>query len=86
VFAEMHRVLRHGGRLGVTDIVADDSLSLEERAERGSWVGCIAGALTQSDYRAGLSAVGFSDVTLTPTHDVADGMTSMIIRAVKPSV
>jgi hypothetical protein len=56
---------------------------MEERAERGSWVGCIAGALSISEYRAGLSAAGFTDVTLTPTHDVAEGMTSMIIRANK---
>jgi hypothetical protein len=48
-------------------------------------VGCIAGALSTTEYRAGLAEVGFSDVTLTPTHDVAEGMTSMIIRATKPS-
>jgi SAM-dependent methyltransferase len=85
VFAEMYRVLRPGGRIGISDIVADDSLTREERAERGSWVGCIAGALSTTEYRAGLAEVGFSDVTLTPTHDVAEGMTSMIIRATKPS-
>jgi SAM-dependent methyltransferase len=83
VFAEMHRVLRPGGRIGISDIVAADNLTMEERAERGSWVGCIAGALSTSEYQAGLSAAGFSDVTLTPTHDVAEGMTSMIIRAIK---
>jgi hypothetical protein len=56
---------------------------MEERAERGSWVGCIAGALSISEYRAGLSGVGFTNVTLTPTHDVAEGMSSMIVRAEK---
>jgi SAM-dependent methyltransferase len=85
VFAEMHRVLRSGGRIGITDIVAHDSLTMEERAERGSWVGCIAGALSLSEYRTGLTDVGFTDVTLTATHDVAEGMTSMVIRASKPS-
>lgn len=84
VFAEMFRVLRPGGRIGVSDVVADDSLSPELRAERGSWVGCIAGALSESEYRNGLRQVGFDDVTLTRTHDVADGLYSMIIRAVKP--
>jgi arsenite methyltransferase len=85
VFAEMFRVLRPGGRIGISDIVADDSLSPEERAERGSWVGCIAGALAVSEYRSGLEDAGFVDVTLTPTHDVSDGLHSMIVRAVKPN-
>jgi SAM-dependent methyltransferase len=84
VFAEMYRVLEGGGRIGISDIVADDDLTMEERAERGSWVGCIAGALSRAEYRRGLSDVGFTDVTLTATHDVADGMTSTIIRATKP--
>ena len=83
VFAEMYRVLRPGGRIGITDIVADDTLTAEQRAERGSWVGCIAGALSVSEYREGLSSAGFTDVTLTRTHDVAEGMTSMIVRAVR---
>jgi SAM-dependent methyltransferase len=85
VFAEMHRVLRPGGRIGISDIVADDTLTMEERAERGSWVGCIAGALSVSEYQAGLTGVGFTDVTLTPSHEVAEGMASMIVRATKPS-
>jgi SAM-dependent methyltransferase len=85
VFAEMHRVLRPGGRIGISDIVADDTLTMEERAERGSWVGCIAGALSVSEYQAGLTSVGFTDVSLTPSHEVAEGMASMIVRATKPS-
>jgi SAM-dependent methyltransferase len=83
VFAEMYRVLRPGGRIGISDIVADDGLTTEERAERGSWVGCIAGALSVSEYRAGMTGAGFTNVTLTPTHDVAEGMSSMIVRAEK---
>jgi arsenite methyltransferase len=84
VFGEMHRVLRPGGRIGISDIVAADSLTPQERAERGDWVGCIAGALSYSEYRAGLEAAGFEHISLTPSHEVADGMDSVIIRATKP--
>lgn len=85
VFAEMHRVLTPSGRVGVTDVVAEDRLTPDERAERGPYVGCIAGALSISEYRDGLAAAGFSDVEIVPTHEVADGMHSAIIRAVKPA-
>lgn len=83
VFAEMHRVLTPSGRVGVTDVVAEDRLTPDERAGRGPYVGCIAGALSISEYRDGLAAAGFSDVEVLPTHEVADGMHSAIIRAVK---
>ncbi len=85
VFAEIARVLKPGGRIGVSDIVAEDSLTPEQRAERGSYVGCIAGALSFAEYEAGLRAVGLADVSLTPTHAVADGMHSVIIKAAKPA-
>ena len=83
VFKEMHRILRPGGRIGVSDIVADDTLTPAERAERGTYVGCIAGALSLSEYESGLSAAGFRDISLTPTHSVADGMHSAIVKATK---
>jgi SAM-dependent methyltransferase len=83
VFAEIHRVLRPGGRIGISDIVAQDHLSPGERAERGDWVGCIAGALSYAEYRAQLEDAGFSDITLEPTHQATDGMDSVIIRASK---
>ncbi|MGE5291996.1 MAG: arsenite methyltransferase [Micromonosporaceae bacterium] len=85
VFAETFRVLRPGGRLGVTDVVAEDHLSPAGRAERGTFAGCIAGALSFTEYREGLSAAGFTDIEITPTHPVADAMHSAIIRAVKPA-
>jgi arsenite methyltransferase len=85
VFAEIARVLRPGGRMGVIDVVADDALSPADRAARGSLAGCIAGALSFAEYRAGLEAVGFADVTLTPTHAVGDGLHGAIIRATKPA-
>lgn len=84
VFREIARVLKPGGRIGVSDIVADDSLSAEQRAERGSYVGCIAGALSFAEYEAGLRAAGLSDISLTPTHSVGEGMHSAIIKAAKP--
>ncbi|MDO8483741.1 MAG: arsenite methyltransferase [Candidatus Limnocylindrales bacterium] len=85
VFAEIARVLRPGGRMSVSDVVADDSLSLAERAARGSFIGCIAGALSFAEYRAGLESVGLVDVAVTPAHAVADGFHSATIRATKPA-
>ena len=85
VFREIARVLRPGGRMGVSDVVADDVLTAEQRAERGSYVGCIAGALSFREFRTGLEAVGLTDVELVPTHQLADGMHSAIVRATKPA-
>jgi arsenite methyltransferase len=85
VFAEMHRLLRPGGRVGVSDVVTEDHLTAAERADRGTYVGCIAGALSVADYRAGLEAAGFVDVTIEFTHAVGDGVHAAIIRARRPS-
>ena len=84
VLAEMARVLVPGGRIGISDVVAEDTLTVEERALRGSFVGCIAGALSRSEYLEGLVAAGFTDPEVTFTHEVAPGLHGAIVRAAKP--
>jgi arsenite methyltransferase len=81
VLTEMARVLKLGGRLGISDVVADDALTPLQRAERGSYVGCIAGALSRGEYLAGLEAAGFEEVTIELTHEVADGIHGAIVKA-----
>ncbi len=83
VFSETHRVLKPGGRIGISDVVADDHLTPADRAARGDHVGCIAGALTFAEYRDHLTAAGFTDITITPTHQLTDGMHSAIVQAAK---
>jgi SAM-dependent methyltransferase len=83
VLTEIGRVVRPGGRIGISDVVAEDRLSPDERAERGGFVGCIAGALSSAEYIAGLDAAGFGEISVEFTHDVADGMHGAIVKAVK---
>jgi arsenite methyltransferase len=78
-------VLKPGGRLGITDVVAEDHLTPEDRAERGAWVGCIAGALSKAEYEAQLAAAGFTDIAVSFTHQVGDGLHSAIIKATRPA-
>ena len=84
VLAESFRVLRPGGRFGVSDILAEDHLTRAERAERGRDVGCITGALSFAEYHDGLARAGFTGIKIIPTHQVADGMHAAIIQATKP--
>jgi arsenite methyltransferase len=84
VIREIARVLRAGGRVGISDVVAEDHLSAQDRAARGSFVGCIAGALGVEEYRALLHAAGLEQIEIVPTHEVTDGMHGAIVRAVKP--
>jgi SAM-dependent methyltransferase len=85
VLAEMFRVLVPGGRIGIADVVAEDHLSAADRAAAGSYVGCIAGALSGTEYLNGLTATGFADASVTFTTEAGPGMYSAIIRAVKPA-
>jgi arsenite methyltransferase len=84
VLREIARVLKPGGRVGVSDVVAEDHLTPEQRAKRGSWCGCVAGALSKSEYADGLREVGLVDAEVTFTHEVAEGMHGAIVKARKP--
>jgi arsenite methyltransferase len=83
VFAESHRLLRSGGRIAVADVIADAPVDDALRADLAAWTDCVAGAVTRDEYRALLENVGFADVTIEDSHPVADGFTSVLVRAVK---
>jgi SAM-dependent methyltransferase len=84
VLAEAARVLRPGGRLAVSDVVADEGMDEATRSDMAQWTGCIAGALTESEFRAALGEAGFTDVQITPTHRVHRSAASAVVRATLP--
>jgi arsenite methyltransferase len=84
VLAEAARVLRPGGRFAVSDVIADEGMDEATRADMAAYTGCIAGALTEVEFRSALRAAGLVDVEIRETHRVHDQACSAIIRARKP--
>ena len=81
VLAEAARVLRPGGRLAFSDVIADEDMDEATKADMAQWTGCIAGALTQTDFTNALTSAGFTDIEIRPTHRVHTYAQAAIIRA-----
>ena len=73
-----------GGRFAVSDVIADEEMDDATRADMAQWTGCIAGALTDAEFRAALADAGLIDVEITQTHRVHEHAGSAIVRARKP--
>ena len=84
VLAEAARVLKPGGRFAVSDVIADPNMDNATRADMAAWTGCIAGALTETEFREALAAAGLGDLEIRETHRVHEHATAAIIRARKP--
>jgi arsenite methyltransferase len=84
VISEAARVLRPGGRFAVSDVIADPDMDEATRADMAAWTGCIAGALTETEFRSALQSAGFEDIEIRETHRVHEHAGAAIIRARKP--
>ena len=84
VIHEAARVLRPGGRFAVSDVIADPDMDEQTRADMAAWTGCIAGALTETEFRDALKAAGFADIEIHETHRVHEHAAAAVIRARKP--
>jgi len=84
VLAEAARVLRPGGRFAVSDVIADPDMDPATRADMQQWTGCVAGALTEQEFRKALADAGLVDVDVRPTHRVHEHAGAAIVRARKP--
>ncbi len=84
VLSEAFRVLRPGGRLGVSDVIADEGLDPAQRAAAEQAVGCACSTLTRTEYEQLLATAGFTAITITATHDAGGGLHSAIIKATRP--
>ncbi len=85
VIAEAARVLRAGGRLAVSDVLADPEMDEATRTDMAAWTGCVAGALTEAEFRAALQAAGFEQIEIQETRRVHERAASAIIRARTPA-
>ena len=78
-------MLKPGGRFAVSDVVADDDMDGQTRADMQAYTGCIAGALTRDEFTEALTTAGLTDITITETHRVHPAAVSAIVRATKPA-